>query len=354
MNNIYNNILFKLIGRNFKIVSTIDHPYTSPPIHLFDGHLNILQKYGSNALVLNWDVSLPGERTYRYDLITDTGLIAKMPSLYHYKLEEPYNNQSFNLKPLELLPQYIENAIEIISKKQNLKQSANKEIQCRAFDILDLAQKSYQSAPWLYTRDLLVNFYLLFNKPELSEFIRQQYVNYWLSSFMTKWIPWCIENVNGALSFSNVLNSGLFLRSPFRSVKTGQNYNVDLDDLPILVKNINNGDVIPSLDIFLWSLAVAGIQHYGSDFGFFQRLSDIVNIKDIAHLQITKSGEDALRFMRLSDDYGVLFSGLAHQHSKATRINSFSSLYVIGGDDVINYLRDYSRSINDEKIISLI
>ena len=105
-----------MIGKNFKIISTIDHSYTSPPIHLFDGHLNLLQKYGSNVLILNWDVSLPSERTYRYDLITDTGLIAKISDLYHYKLDTPYSIQNFNLKPWELLPQYIEIAIKTISK----------------------------------------------------------------------------------------------------------------------------------------------------------------------------------------------------------------------------------------------
>ena len=87
---------------------------------------------------------------------------------------------------------------------------------------------------------------------------------------MIKWIPWCIKNVNGALSFHNVLNKGLFLRSPFRSIKTSQNYHINLDDFPMLIKNIDTGIIIPSLDVFLWSLAIAGIQHYGSDFGFFK------------------------------------------------------------------------------------
>lgn len=41
------NLIFQIIGREFDVVSTIDHSYTSPPIHLFDGHLNLLQKYSS-------------------------------------------------------------------------------------------------------------------------------------------------------------------------------------------------------------------------------------------------------------------------------------------------------------------
>ncbi|MEW6408399.1 MAG: hypothetical protein AB1465_06970, partial [Patescibacteria group bacterium] len=106
-------------------------------------------------------------------------------------------------------------------------------------------------------------------------------------------------------------------------------------------------------DVFLWSLAVAKVKHYGNDFGFFQRLSDITGIKDIADLQLTKPGEDATRFIRLKSDYGALLSGNAHQPLKATRINSFSSIYVIGGYESVDYLQKYSGYSNYEKIISL-
>lgn len=97
MNKEFKNI----IGSDIRVISTIDHPYTSPPSHLFDAHNYLMNEYGDNILILNWDVSLPGERTYRYDLITDTGLIAKLPLLYHYRIDNFYCNQTFNKEPFE-------------------------------------------------------------------------------------------------------------------------------------------------------------------------------------------------------------------------------------------------------------
>jgi len=78
----------EIIKSDIEIISTIDHPYTSPPSHIFDAHNYLMEEYGNKILIVNWDVSLPGERTYRYDLITDTGLIAKFPLLYHYNTED--------------------------------------------------------------------------------------------------------------------------------------------------------------------------------------------------------------------------------------------------------------------------
>lgn len=361
MNN--KDIFFNFLGKKIDIVSSVDHPYTSPPIHLFDAHLNLLQKYGDSVLILNWDVSLPGDRTYRYDLITDTGLIAKTPDLYHYKLEIPYCIQSFDKKPWELLPSCIEIASDAIGKKHHLPKNTLRQIRERASTVLDLTQKSYNAKPWLFTRKLLINLYSLLNKPELSIFIEKQYANYWLSPIMIKWIPWCILNIDGPLSFSSLLQNGTFLRNPLRTIDPSLS-NIEKQSSFTIAEKISSGSVIPSFDIFLWSLAVAEIRHYGNDFGFFQKLSEITGIKTIADLQLTKSGEDASRFLKLSTDYATLLSldqneratisSSAYHSSKATRINSFCSLYVIGGSETIDYLKNYSRSsLLSEKIISL-
>lgn len=361
MNN--KDLFFNFLGKKIDVISSVDHPYTSPPIHLFDAHLNLFQKYGDNVLILNWDVSLPGDRTYRYDLITDTGLIAKTPILYHYKLGIPYCIQSFDKKPWELLPSCIEIASDTIGRKHHLPKNALQQIQERANTILGLAQKSYDAEPWLFTRKLLINLYSLLNKPELSIFIEKQYANYWLSPIMLKWIPWCILNIDGPLSFSSLLQNGAFLRSPLRIIDPSLS-NIEKQSPFTMAEKISSGSVIPSFDVFLWSLAVAEIKHYGNDFGFFRKLSEITGIKTIADLQLTKSGEDAARFLKLFTDYAVLLSlnqkGEAgtssgiYNSSKATRINSFCSLYVIGGNKTIDYLKNYSSSsLSGGKIINL-
>jgi len=324
------NLLFQFSGKIFDVVSTLDHPYTSPPIHLLDAHLNLLEKFGSNVLILNWDVSLPGERTYRYDLITDTGLIAKLPNLYHYQTKIPYSNQTFNPDPWNILPQCITTAVKTINSKYRLRKNVSDGLEKRALVILDIAKKSYKTAPWLYTRNILMQFYLLFGKPQLYGFIEKQYANYWLSPIMTKWIPWCILNVDGTLSIQNLIKNKLFVRNPFRNTKQ-QELNILLSqNTKSLTKKISNGEITPSFDVFLWSLAIGEIKHYGNDFGFFQRLSDFTGIKSIAKLQLTKPNNDGVPFMKLFKDYAVLLtidqhgevfpSSYPYQPSKPTRI----------------------------------
>ncbi len=106
----------EIIKSDIEIISTIDHPYTSPPSHIFDAHSYLMEKYGDKILIVNWDVSLPGKRTYRYDLITDTGLIAKFPLLYHYNTEDFYCNQSFNQISLSNLNHCINLSLRILKK----------------------------------------------------------------------------------------------------------------------------------------------------------------------------------------------------------------------------------------------
>ena len=181
---------------------------------------------------------------------------------------------------------------------------------------------------------------------------------------MTKWIPWCILNIGGVISLQNLLKNNLFIRRPFRYLNNRESESILIKDNRILAEQINKGNIIPSLDIFLWSLAVAKIKHYGNDFGFFRKLADFTGIQNIADLQLTQLGEDAFRFMKFSKDYGallmidqnskVILSNHTYQPSKPTRINSFLSLYVVGGNNVIEYLQKYSRDLHrGEKIIEL-
>ena len=147
--------IFRLLNKTFQIVSTVDHPYTSPPIYLFDAHLHLMQTYSSDVLILNWDVSSPGDRTYRYDLITDTGLVAKLLNLYHYEPGISYNKQTLNQKPWNLLPQCIIIAAKTLKNKYQLSEKSYIYLQERAFIALDLAKKAYHATPWIYTRNLL-------------------------------------------------------------------------------------------------------------------------------------------------------------------------------------------------------
>ena len=80
-----------ITGLDFEIISTVDHPYVSPPIRLLDSHRKLLKLHKKQRVcVLNWDVSQPNDRTYRYDLQIDLGFIIKNKSLFLFNEKEPY------------------------------------------------------------------------------------------------------------------------------------------------------------------------------------------------------------------------------------------------------------------------
>lgn len=351
----------KIVDSNIEIISTIDHPYTSPPSHIFDAHSYLMEKYGDKILIMNWDVSLPGERTYRYDLITDTGLIAKFPLLYHYNTENFYCNQSFNRVSLLNLNCCINLSLEILKIKYCLPENKINSIQNYCDQIINLSQLSHNPTPWIYTKNLLINFYQLVERDNMANFIKNQYCNYWLSKIMIKWIPWCINNVEGELSVNNLIKNGVIVRTPFR-LNCKVDENLDLNKKNNLIKLIIKGDIIPSFDVFLWSLYIAGIKHYGNDFGFFNRLGIYLKNNKVNDYQISIPGKDAVKILTLDKDYGILFeikengeilqSQKHYQNSKGSRINSLFAAVIFGGNSTIEYLKKYQRG-QEERIVKL-
>jgi len=75
MNKIINNSAYirsqfsTITGMDFEIISTIDHPYVSPPMRLVNGHALLYEKSKKAKIcILNWNVSQPNDRTYNYDM----------------------------------------------------------------------------------------------------------------------------------------------------------------------------------------------------------------------------------------------------------------------------------------------
>lgn len=178
---------------------------------------------------------------------------------------------------------------------------------------------------------------------------------------MTKWIPWCINNSEGELSINNLIKNGVILRTPFRfNCKTEKS--LDLNKKHHLIRLITKGDIIPSFDVFLWSLYIAGIKHYGNDFGFFNRLGIYLKDNKVNDYQVSISGKDAIKILTLDKDYSVLFeinekgdisqSQNHYQSSKASRINSLFATTILGGNSIIEFLKKYRRG-QKEIIIKL-
>lgn len=356
--------LAAIVGRKLSVVATIDHPYTSPPVHLFAGHQAILAEFGPEAVLMNWDVSHPVERTFRYDLLTDTGLVAKDSRLYHYVPDTPYNTQSFNPAPWRLLPRCFEIAAGTLQQRWRISDSAVAGILQRARAVLSLAQDTYRpdQTPATYTHELLASFYGFLGHAELGSYIRTNWMQYSTSPFLVSWIPWCVRYVRGPLAITNLLASGIFSRTPFRARTPGSTATLASGGLDVLAADVELGRLVPSLDVFLWSLAVAGIRHYGHDFGFFSRLAELAGDPTIARLQATTEGTDCPRFLQLQEDFSVLMdireTGIvradrAHCPAKPTRINSLGASYVVAGERLQSILQDFARGQISHACVSL-
>ncbi len=128
-------------------------------------------------------------------------------------------------------------------------------------------------APWQYTRNLIHAFYSLLGEGDLADYIQSRYEGYATSRITRRWLPYCLASVRGAMAFDALNAAGLFERAPFRDATT---------DAPVggmgseaIAQKVTEGKVVPSLDVFLWALAVAGVAHYGNDRDFFARLAKL-------------------------------------------------------------------------------
>ena len=144
---------------------------------------------------------------------------------------------------------------------------------------------------------------------------------------------------------------GIFRRVSFRARSTEEWNEGILEDPTEIAEAVARGLLVPSLDVFLWSLAVARIKHYGNDFDFFTRLAEAVGDDSLKDLQCTGDEEDCKRFLKFDDDYGMLLdidgsnvqlSKRKNQPVKLTRVTSFNSVLVALGDEAKNTLQDYA------------
>jgi hypothetical protein len=348
---LFSEAFFSFVGRTPRVVSTIDHPFPSPPIHLLDGHRKLYDAFGLDALTVNWDISNPDERRYRYDLVTDTGLLSKNAHLYHYEPGVAYNQQRFVSGPLDLLEQSLPvAAAEIQRRRRHVRTSTDAFIR-RALVVVAIARavSASTSNSADFARGTILAFYRLLGLQKLETFVTTTQMAYSTSPLLTRWIPWCLRNVTGELAFDRLSTAGLFQRAPFRSRSlAGRSNSVSPLSLDAATA-IEAGTLIASLDVLLWSLAVAGIQHFGDDRGFFDRLSPLVSI-DARRLQLTARGTDCSRFLELAEDIGVaidITDNAAHASSRSThatkhtRRSTFGSLFVALGDDLAPLLNTF-------------
>ena len=189
-----------------------------------------------------------------------------------------------------------------------------------------------------YTKLILENMYSLLSLPDISTFIKDNYLYYFKSNLMNKWIPFCIVNAKERRSIESVMRSNVFGRKVFRSIDKTVDEEI-INNPSYIEKNkaeiidlIKRNMIIPSVEVLYWSIEVAGKYHFGNDYGFYERYQKHLNEK--LSNQITKMREDGINYLEMNNDYGIPYNiGVGkliprniHGQVKNTRINSPSSL----------------------------
>ena len=195
---LFENDFVKLMAEPIDIVATSDHPYMSPPIHVLDAHLKLLKIQADKSTViriLNWDISLPNERTYRYDLVIDMGLAAKNRNTYLYDEIQEYVKLSPKLEMIVFHRKVNEAILQKLKFDNIITQNRYEEMGMRMAQVFDNCYQITQSAtPSNFTKHVLSRLYALLNLDDEAQFISKSYQSFWESQFRKIWIPYCLRN----------------------------------------------------------------------------------------------------------------------------------------------------------------
>ncbi len=359
----------KITGIDCDIVSTIDHPYICPPIRLLDSHRRLYELNKTRKVcILNWDVSQPNDRTYRYDLQIDLGFIVKNKNLYIFDEGTPYALQTPKTIDMKIYDEIMNTSLTHLLNQKILSKNSMELIYENYSKLKDkVLTKVISSSGELtdeYTKRLLIHIYSILHLPNISDFIKENYLYYFKSPLMNKWIPYCLDNAIGGRSFENVYTNNVFGRKVFRSINNEKDdkYINNLDYFVLNKKEIINlvrkNKIIPSVEILYWSLELAGKSHFGNDYGFFERYQKYLNKK--LPNQITSMGSDGINIFQMKKDYGVAYNidtgkfmcrNISSQ-VKSTRINSMFAFYNLLGEKMAeNITRNSSSTTKTVEII---
>lgn len=349
----------RLTGLKSKVISTLDHSYVSPPIRLLHSH-KLLQEINKSkpVTILNWDVSQPNERTYRYDMQIDLMVVGRSKEHFIFSEGEPYATQIPRAVALATYEKKFEIILDNLQATKKISQETSEQIHKNYLvlkkEVFNKMIKNDQLLPQ-YTKLALINLNRLLQRYSVADFIDENYLYYFNSRLMTEWIPYCIETVTGKRSMERVFEAGIFGRRIFRFTDSRLN-DTEINEITYLQQNKNNvatlirdAKIIPSIEILYWSLEFAGVQHFGNDYDFFNRYSEY--LKEPLANQLTSMIDDGSNYFELKEDYGVSINSISGKFItknntssvKHTRINSIYGLYVLLGDKML--------TINDEDFI---
>lgn len=358
----------EMLGRDVSVISTFDHPFASFPIRIIDGHYQLkkIEESGEKCLICILDINQPDADHYRTDLIFDSGILACRDSdlmifnkeeIYPLQRPEAINFHELGVR-LELIFERINNldgSARIINKQrfnQNLYRLVN--IYQRVIAESLNGTEFYES--------LIIESYNLLSLPIFSDlcgFFQKNKISYFNSPLSKEWIAYCIEATGKELfGFFNLLKLNIFSKPPFRFINQIKNYDIlscnkyILDNIDYILKLLINGEIVPSYQVFFWTLALAGIKHFGNDYNFFGELFGYLNKKQIRiedyNLQLTRHNEDSRHIIIFERDASLnckLKNDQYHFYKKNPikimhRASTFSALYLHLGTSLALTLKD--------------
>jgi len=371
-NNFFKKKFYEFTNKTFDFVSTIDHPYASPPTRLIDGHnkIKILNNNGLKPLICIWDVNYPNIDRYRYELIFDSGIFNNKEDnffIFSDKFFYPLQN------PKLINFSEIGKRIQLIFRRLNNSSNKSRKIKNRLFiknfeTITNIYIKIIKISDngTIFYQNLIKELYNLIELSELSDFVANSFQPYFNSPIIKRWIPYCIKTTkNKSYGFLNLLDEELFKMPYFRRI----NNNIELFDKNYIKKNfdkilelIQDGELIPSYEIFFWTLFLADIKHFGNDYGFFDRLNKIAARRGfpiLKELQLTKHNKDSENILQFESDRTFncyLKNGdyiiKKNNSTKGARTSSLSVFYCHMGKDFSKIIKNIlENKIKNPQII---
>lgn len=344
------NTAFKeMSGLDCEIISTVDHPYLSPPVRLLDSH-KILMEINKKQPVtlLNWDVSQPNLRTYKYDLQLDLLVIGRSKENYAFNDTTPFALQTSQFINLNNYDELLTKTLHALVQAKKITGDQSNMISGNYIRLRENIFEKIVSDNILckeYTKTILINFNKLIDRDNVADFIDKKYTYYYESPLMRSWIPYCIEKISGKRDIDKLLKAGVFSRRLFRAANSDVDYLLLAESDTVEHKHeiadlIRVGKVIPSIELLYWTLEYAGIKHFGNDHGFFERYGNYLGLK--LDNQMTNPGEDGQNPFVLDRDYGFNINSITgklvskDQDSsvKTSRVNSIFALYLLLGDEM--------------------
>lgn len=301
--------LFEIAGYQFDIVSTLDHPFASPPIRLMDGHNNVrnLCKHGIYPLIIVWDVNLPDISHYRYDLAFDSGVYSSRDkSFFIFKQDCLYPLQKPCKIPFDKLRSFIELIAKIDVNSSLYGTLSRREELLKNFDVLSEIYAGVISTSLNGTQfyiEIIKQLYELLGFSQLADFVVKHSQSFFQSWIVREWIPFCIDaTADKMIGLSQLFSTGVFTPPYFRELVCTQDSRLSdpvfiVKNLSDIVKKLKSGEILPSYEIFFWTMFLAGIRHFGNDYGFFSKLNTVLYDNNICQfsgkLQLSEHNKDS-------------------------------------------------------------